>query len=167
MFIFTLRWQYIRNWWIMFILIVGKTWIPQLEPHDGIKMAQVLGSPVYICGLCTGLDRVSSKMHVDVTAKLKSYKPGLSNLWPARQFCAARKVKCLHIFAELMKWWNQNILYLVQFYHCCQNSSKNLYNSPNFAPCGLPYDPTDRCVARGWFKLESPGINYNIKYEVM
>ena len=24
---------------------------PQLEPHAGIKMVQVLGSPVYICGL--------------------------------------------------------------------------------------------------------------------
>ena len=25
---------------------------PQFEPHAGIKMAQVLGSPLYICGFC-------------------------------------------------------------------------------------------------------------------
>ena len=27
----------------------GKPEDPQLEPHDGIKMVQVLGSPLYIC----------------------------------------------------------------------------------------------------------------------
>ena len=40
-----------------------------------------------------------------------------------------------------------------------QNSSENLYNSINFAPCGPPYDPSDRCVARSGFELESPGID--------
>ena len=29
-----------------------------------------------------------------------------------------------------------------------------------FGPCGLPYDPTDRCAARGGFELESPGVGY-------
>ena len=29
-------------------------------------------------------------------------------------------------------------------------------NFPNFAPCDPPYDPSDRCAARGQFKLESP-----------
>lgn len=34
-----------------------------------------------------------------------------------------------------------------------QNSSENLYNSLNFAPCGPPYDPSDRCAARGGFAV--------------
>ena len=40
-----------------------------------------------------------------------------------------------------------------------QNSSENLYNTRNFAPCGPPYDPSDRCVARGGFDLESPALD--------
>ena len=32
------------------ILIAGKPEYPQFEPHVGIKMVQVLGSPLYICG---------------------------------------------------------------------------------------------------------------------
>ena len=48
-FIFTLRLQDICSWWITVILIAGKTRIPQLEPNTRIKMAQVLGSPIYIC----------------------------------------------------------------------------------------------------------------------
>ena len=40
----------LRTWRITLILITGKIWTPEFEPHAGIKMAQVLGSPVYICG---------------------------------------------------------------------------------------------------------------------
>ena len=29
--------------------------------------------------------------------------PTCGRMWPARQFCGARKVKCFHVFAELMK----------------------------------------------------------------
>ena len=39
-----------------------------------------------------------------------------------------------------------------------QNSSEILYNSLNFAPCGPPNDPSDRCAARGGFELESPAV---------
>ena len=46
-FIIMLRLQYTCTWRIMVILIAGKTWIPQWEPHAGIKMAHVLGSLVY------------------------------------------------------------------------------------------------------------------------
>ena len=53
MFILTLRPQYIRTWLITVILIFRKKpEYPQLEPHAAIKMAQVLGSLVYICGSC-------------------------------------------------------------------------------------------------------------------
>ena len=38
---------------ITVILITRKTQRPQFEPHAGIKMAQVLGSPLYICGAVT------------------------------------------------------------------------------------------------------------------
>ena len=37
----------------------GKTWIPPIGAHAGIKMAQVLGSLVYICDLS------SSSLHMD------------------------------------------------------------------------------------------------------
>ena len=40
----------IRIWQTKVILITGKTCRPQFEPHVGIKMAQVLGSPMYIYG---------------------------------------------------------------------------------------------------------------------
>ena len=40
----------IRTWWTTVILITGKLEDPQFEPHAGIKMAQVLGCPLYICG---------------------------------------------------------------------------------------------------------------------
>ena len=41
----------IRTWRTTVILIMGKTQDPQFEPHAGIKMAQVLGSPMYIYDL--------------------------------------------------------------------------------------------------------------------
>ena len=50
-FIFTRRPQYIHTWRITVSLIVGKPWLPHLEPHARIKMAQVLGYLVYICDL--------------------------------------------------------------------------------------------------------------------
>ena len=37
------------------ILIAGKNQDPQMEPHAGIKMVQVLGSLVYICGTLTSV----------------------------------------------------------------------------------------------------------------
>ena len=40
-----------------------------------------------------------------------------------------------------------------------QNSSENLCNSLNFAPYGPPYDPADRCAARGGFELENPDVH--------
>ena len=53
MFIFMLRRQRMCNWPIRFILILGKTWISQMKPHVRRKMAQALGSPVYICDINT------------------------------------------------------------------------------------------------------------------
>ena len=44
-----------------------------------------------------------------------------------------------------------------------QNSSGNLYNSLNFAPCGPPFDLIDRCAARGGFDLESPDLHVGPK----
>ena len=41
-----------------------------------------------------------------------------------------------------------------------QNSSEDLYNSLNFAPCGPPNDLADRRAASGGFKLESPALAY-------
>ena len=38
----------IRTWRTTVILITGNPKDPQFEPHARIKMAQVLGSPVYI-----------------------------------------------------------------------------------------------------------------------
>ena len=54
------------------ILIMGKT---QFEPHAGVKMAQVLGSPLYICGLHTGFYfmEAKSEMQVAITANVKLY----------------------------------------------------------------------------------------------
>ena len=49
LFIFTLRLQDIHTWRITVILMVRKTRTPQLDPHTGIKIAQVLRSPVHIC----------------------------------------------------------------------------------------------------------------------
>ena len=50
-FIFTLRPRYIRTWRIPVILIAGKKpEYPKFKPHAGIKMVQVLGCLVYICG---------------------------------------------------------------------------------------------------------------------
>ena len=40
----------IYTWRTTVILITGKPEDPQIQPHAGIKMAQVLGSLVYICG---------------------------------------------------------------------------------------------------------------------
>ena len=37
-------------WWTTVVLIKGKTWRPQYEPHSGIRMAQVLLSPLFGCG---------------------------------------------------------------------------------------------------------------------
>ena len=37
-------------WQIMIILIVGKLLYPQFEFRAGIKMAQVVESPLYVCG---------------------------------------------------------------------------------------------------------------------
>ena len=34
---------------------------PQFEPHAGIKMAEVLGSPLYICDINTGFIAYISK----------------------------------------------------------------------------------------------------------
>ena len=36
------------NWRTTVILVTGKPEDHQFEPHAGLKMAQVLGSPVYI-----------------------------------------------------------------------------------------------------------------------
>ena len=33
---------------------------------------------------------------------------------------------------------------------------------PNFASCSPPQDLTDRCAARGWFRLESPILQYKL-----
>ena len=40
----------IRTWRTTIILITEKPEDPQFEPHAGIKMVEVLGSLVYICG---------------------------------------------------------------------------------------------------------------------
>ena len=47
---------------------------PHFEPFVEIKMAQALGSPVYICGQSTSFNRAFSKMYIDVAATLKSYR---------------------------------------------------------------------------------------------
>ena len=44
----------IRTWRTTVILNTGKIQNPQFEPHAGIKMAQVLGSPVYTYDLDSG-----------------------------------------------------------------------------------------------------------------
>ena len=43
-------------------LITGKLEDPQFEPHAGIKMAQVIGSPLYICGLNNGIMAAFSEL---------------------------------------------------------------------------------------------------------
>ena len=40
----------IRTWRTKIILIAGKNQHPNFSPHAGLKMAQVLGSPLYIFG---------------------------------------------------------------------------------------------------------------------
>ena len=51
------------------------------------------------------------------------------------------------VVANMMKFDSQNC--------------KKVYKTPLiFAPCDPPYDPADRCAARGRFKLESPDIWY-------
>ena len=94
----------------------------------------------------------------------------LSNPQPTghmRQFCAAHKVKYVHMFswitcnkivkpvytmlqsfasvnALLLKWWSL----MSKFFR----KSTEL---PYFAPCGLPYDLADRCVACGWLSKKA------------
>ena len=60
MFILKLTSQYIGTWWILVILIAGKLEYPQLEPHAKIKMAQVLGYLIYICGFGSSVPWTSS-----------------------------------------------------------------------------------------------------------
>ena len=54
-----------------YILVEGKPEYPQFELHAGIKMALVLGSPLYICGLSTTHHRLSG-WAVRVQCKLTS-----------------------------------------------------------------------------------------------
>ena len=55
----------------MVILIVGKLEYPLLEPHARLKMVQVLGSLVYICGvtveICGDLQSNQPKSHMQST----------------------------------------------------------------------------------------------------
>ena len=44
---------------------MGKTRTPQFEHYAKIKMVQVLGSPLYICGVITGYDGCRLKFQTD------------------------------------------------------------------------------------------------------
>ena len=50
-------------WRIKVIFTAENPEYPQLEPHVGIKMMQVLGSPVYICGEAIAPQPSSSFMY--------------------------------------------------------------------------------------------------------
>ena len=54
----------------MVILITRKTWRPQFEPHAGMKMAQVLLSPLYICGYSRGCTWNDTHIHDNITIRL-------------------------------------------------------------------------------------------------
>ena len=102
-------------------------------------------------------------------------RSGLSNLKPtghmrpARQYCAACEViYVLIVLAELMKCWNQKVLYYdlrLNYSTVVANKmgltliNKILRKSVKTSLISDPSDLTDRCAACGWFKLESPGAD--------
>ena len=85
MFIFTIRPQYIHTRRITVIVIAEKPKYPLLEPHAGIKMVQVLGSPVYPCGLALFLQVTVDDAQSQLLEVGKPYSTSASSIhYPIR-----------------------------------------------------------------------------------
>ena len=127
---------------------------------DGILLQKFRPSQKYIFGCPAS----PAGLLLYSISRLSNLRP-TGRMWPVRRYCAAREViYVLIVLAELMKYWNQKVLYndlrinystvVANIMGPINKILREIYKTAR----GPPSDLTDRCAARVWFKLESPAL---------